>query len=242
MIKLKVTTKKDGTEVAWYKDFLGRRVRISMRAQTGGLDWNRTREMMGLGLYWIQLMLDRTKDGIGSDDAPMAALGFGKQKQRYSKSGRRMVNYGSKQSYAAFKMRVGLQPIRDLRGVGGVVKSVDSGGSKRYRRSGTVASRALTRGRGHMLDDIRVIYADDTRCQIGISNSASRVKGLANEQRAPWWGCSPSDVQKMFTEMARVMKMTLYDLAASIGITGAAQLLDARKWVGRVQSLGRRAA
>lgn len=77
---------------------------------------------------------------------------------------------GKRYGYAVIKQRRGLGTMRNLYGLG-----TD----------------------GHMLDGIRVTYADDQRANIDITTRAGRTKALANERRAPWYSWSPSDIEKL---------------------------------------------
>lgn len=126
---------------------------------------------MELGNYAIKVIRDRLAKGIGSNDQPMPPLTASQQ---------------------AFKRRLGLQPIRDLWGPGGIVVS-NRGGKKRYLRSGTASIRGLRGGRGHMLDDLRVNGVSESGVSIDITITASRQKARANERRAAWIGFSPND-------------------------------------------------
>jgi len=84
---------------------------------------------------------------------------------------------GKRYGYAVIKQRRGLGTTRNLYGLG---------------------------ADGHMLDGIRVTYSDDQRASIDITTRAGRTKALANEQRAPWYGWSPSDMEKL-TGFARAV-------------------------------------
>lgn len=166
---------------------------------------------MQLGKFAIQTIRERVAKGLGSSDQAMPALKNPGRKMRWSISQKKQVEYGSSDSgYPAFKRRLGLKPIRDLYGPGGLVVSYRTG-NKRYTRSGTKASRAAHGGRGHMLDDIRVTYVDEASCKIDISNSASRVKARANEKRAPWIGFSPNDRKTIMAEFRRLFKVECRD-------------------------------
>lgn len=77
---------------------------------------------------------------------------------------------GKRYGYAVIKQRRGLGTTRNLYGLG-----TD----------------------GHMLDGIRVTYSADDRATIDITTRAGRTKALANEQKSPWYGWSPSDMEKL---------------------------------------------
>lgn len=238
MVKIRVTQMVNGQQRAWFRSSLGRRIGTSMRATTGQMNWTTARQMMELAQYGIQLMLDRTAKAIGSDDQPMPPL----KRPANAKS----INAG----YPAFKSRLGLQPIRDLRGPGGLVKTTSrTTGAKRYLRSGNALVRARattvtgwTGARGHMLDDMRVNYVDDTRATIDISTTASRTKARANEARAPWWGWSPSDVKKLMAYAEQVFQMSFWDKVASYGLIGIGQFAGSVNWMSRARSAARRVA
>ena len=82
--------------------------------------------------------------------------------------------------YAGWKAKKGLNPFRDLWGTG---------------QQG-----------GHMLDNLTVRQVTPNSARIALTALHQREKALANEQRDPWLGCSPSNVQdavKAVREMFR---------------------------------------
>ena len=82
--------------------------------------------------------------------------------------------------YAGWKAKKGLNPFRDLWGTG---------------QQG-----------GHMLDNLSVRQATPGSARIAFTSKHQREKALANEQRAPFLGWSPSnvaDVMKAASEMFR---------------------------------------
>jgi hypothetical protein len=200
-----------------------------------GQNWAQARKMMELAQFSIGLITGRVARGIGALDAPMPPLKQPKRKLRYSKSQQKMVEYGTADTgYPAFKRRLGLKPIRDLRGPGGLVVSYDSAANKRYRKSGTRLSRTAAAGhKGHMLDDIRVLSVRDAGFKIGISNSASRVKARANEQRGAWWGWSRRDIAELTRKSAEIFFMTATDVALSLGFAAARGVASGSRYLSR---------
>lgn len=225
--KIKITRKKDGREVAWFRDTQGRVRTGDVNGMYGvyGINWTRAEQIRELADYGIAMQLDQARAGLGSDGAPMPPLKQPKRAKRWSTSQKKVVEYGTTdRGYPAFKRKLGLKPIRDLTGPGGLVVSIDSGGNKRYRRS----ARHM-QGRGHMLDDIRVNYLDDKRATIAITNSASRVKARANEQRAPWWGWSPASYRKMIDRAASIFQTGAAEALFTMGLIGAQALSEAKR-------------
>ena len=174
-----------------------------------------TQQMLHLGLVGLQSIKDRTAKGVGSDDGKMPALGTIKGAVVETKFGKRVVNKGkfsSLSGYAAQKQRLGLQPIRDLRGPGDKYKSVASNGKRTMQR-------VAYQGGTHMMDDLRVTFAGPTVAKIDITTAMGRVKARANEDTirrkggAGWWGFSPRDRQAIMTAARQV----LGDVALKIG-------------------------
>lgn len=204
MIKLKVTLRKDGQVVNSFRDTQGRRVRISDPAR---LNWTTARKLTELGLYWIKLQREQALAGLGSDGSPMPAL---------------------KPRYQEFKAKVGLEPKRNLYGLGGVVTTTSATGTKRYLRSGTAAVRAGAGGRGHMLDDIRINSISDTRVTVAITTRASKTKAAANQKKAPWWGLGPVAYRKFRDRAFFVLGITVADQLFTLGLIGATALSRAK--------------
>lgn len=50
---------------------------------------------------------------------------------------------------------------------------------------------------GQMLDDMQVRSISNRQARISISSSLSRIKAKANEERTPWYGFSPNDIDKL---------------------------------------------
>jgi hypothetical protein len=104
------------------------------------------------------------------------------------------IKTGNRPSYANFKIRVGLKPIRDLRGPG---------------------------AGGHMLDAIRINYLDDKRAGFSITTEPSRTKAKANEKRAPWWGWSAASVAALGKFAGDIYQTGLVDYLVSVGLSSA---------------------
>jgi hypothetical protein len=259
-INLKITTKKDGVEVPWFNTYKGR-VRTSMglvdyrvgnmaQGRLGQGAWIRAEQMLDLGNYGVQLMIDRVSKGIGADDAAMPPLKVRGESKRWSTSQKKLAVYNNRDTgYPAFKQRLGLKPIRDLYGPGGLVlvtkmdKATRRITSSRYLKSGTALSRGFSSDhKGHMLDDIRVTYVDDNRCKIDITTTASRTKARANENRAPWWGWSPSDIMKLSNRFAEVFRMRAADRLFTFGLIGANALANSVSWYRKAIGNARRVA
>ena len=75
---------------------------------------------------------------------------------------------------------------------------------------------------GHMLDALRCTYADDRIARVDISTRLGRVKGRANEQRAPWFGLSPDDQLKLAEQFKKIFGSTQKRSAGVITGTAAA--------------------
>lgn len=154
-----------------------------------------------LGEYAITVIRARLALGIGSNDQAMPPL----KRPRNAKS----IDAG----YPGFKRRLGLKPIRDLYGPGGLVAQ-SRNGKKSYLRSGSSASRALIGGRGHMLDDLRVNAVSESGVSIDITNRASRAKARANEAKAAWIGFSRADRAKIMVKFGELFKAQGLDATA----------------------------
>lgn len=203
MLKLRITKKKNGQTVFWFAGPQGR-VRIG---QPNRMNWIRAQQIRELADYGISLIRERVAKGIGSDDAPMPALSG--RTSAIRRDGRFV---SQRAGYRDWKSKQGLRPIRDLRGPG----------------------RDLKGGAGtHMLEDIRVTYFDDRRAQFDISKRDSRVKARANEDRAPWFGWSPSDMRKMAARFHEIFQTGLVEQMVSMGLAGSALLTSSRRWLRR---------
>jgi hypothetical protein len=181
---------KDGRPVASFRDDLGRRVRTSTSVIGGG--WVKAEQVKLVAEYGIALQLGQCAAGIGSDGSPMPPLkGGGAVVFAGRENGR--VRFAHR-AYAQAKVKLGLQPIRDLRGPG---------------------------IGGHMLDDVRINYLDDTKASFAITTRLGRIKALANEQRAPWWGWSPASVALLAARAAEVYGLGLADYLVSVGLAAS---------------------
>ncbi len=195
-----ITKRKNGQAVASFRDDAGRRVRTSTRVIGGG--WVRAEMVKDLADYGIALQLGQCAAGLGSDGAPMPGL----------KNGGRAVFAGRvngratfvRQGYPAAKVKLGLQPIRDLRGPG---------------------------IGGHMLDDVRINYLDDTKATFAITTRMGRTKALANEQRAQWWGWSPASYVLLIIRAAEIFNAGTADYLVSLGLIAANQVAGLRRSV-----------
>jgi hypothetical protein len=91
--------------------------------------------------------------------------------------------------YASWKRRKGLNPWRDLTGPG---------------------------VGGHMLDDMRVTYADPTICKIDITRRLSRIKARANQQHAAWYGWSPKDQRALTAAGGSIFQSAVSEMLAGL--------------------------
>ena len=121
-----------------------------------------TQQMFHLGLVAIGSIKHRTAKVVGSDDAPMPPLS-----QEYSavKVKGRFVR--RQPPYALEKQAAGLNPIRDLRGPGGRYRQITIGGRPILKRTAKAAG-------SHMIDDVRVTYADSHTAKIDITTRRPR--------------------------------------------------------------------
>jgi hypothetical protein len=145
-------------------------------------------QMARLGAVAMDSILKRTEQGVGSDDAPMPPL---------------------KAGYARWKQRLGLKPIRDLRGPG------------RAQRQDRKAKRwiAVTgKGNMHMLDGFRVSYADERSVRLDITTGIGRLRGRANETAirkaggAGWWGFSGKDSAAVMKAASQILGAMLWEI------------------------------
>ncbi len=88
--KFKVTKKKDGREVTWFRDSQGR-VRTSATAPN---NWTRAEQMRDLADYGILLQLDQARLGLGSSGLPMPPLKGGQRRFEGRRNG--VVVFGRK--------------------------------------------------------------------------------------------------------------------------------------------------
>ena len=136
-------------------------------------------QMFALAQAGLKSIKMRVLSGTGSNDAVMPPLETKGKGTRYSIRQGKMIEFDKGNPYPTQKRRAGLKPIRDLVGFG---------------------------KDGHMLDDLRVTYADPKLARIDITRGSSRMKARANEQRAPWWGLSPRDVVAVTVACKRIFK------------------------------------
>ena len=170
-----------------------------------GGGWVKAEQVKAVAQYGIELQLAQCAAGLGSDGTPMPPLkGSGVAVFGARVNGRVVFQ---RQAYAQAKVKLGLQPIRDLRGPG---------------------------KDGHMLDDVRINYLDNKQATISITTRASRVKALANEQRAPWWGWSPASVHFLTQYAAQVYGQGTLDYLMSLGLAGASMLAGAGRLIRKV--------
>lgn len=105
---IRISTRKDGREVAWFKDVKGR-IRT-----TQGANWTTAEQVRALTEYGIELQLEQCATGIGSDGSPMPALSGGSVATFKNGKFDLRRHFG----YVGAKRNFGGQPIRDLRGPG----------------------------------------------------------------------------------------------------------------------------
>ncbi len=162
------------TKVAWR----GKTIRMYMPSP-------RAYQMAELGQVGVDSIKARVSGGIGSNDSAMPPL-KATRRARWSTKQQKWVEYGEAKSYyAERKRRAGLNPIRDLYGLG----VGWTGRSLKYGRVRKAAS--------HMLDALRVTSASPQQARIDITTRDARIKARANEQRAPWFGFSGRDVRNL---------------------------------------------
>lgn len=132
-------------------------------------------QMQKLGEFAIRTIRARVAKGVGSDDASMKAL---------SAKTSPILHHGKfvrqRQSYAQWKTKHGLQPIRDLAGTG-------------------------TDG-GHMLDNLTVRSVSETSVRMAFTARKARAKALANEKRTPWLSFSTADEKAIVTYAEQLFK------------------------------------
>jgi hypothetical protein len=170
LLKLRITKRRDGREIAWFRGEQGR-----VRTSAGPVSWVRAGQLRLLAEYAIELLLGQCAAGLGADGQPMPSLKESGRAVFLERVGGRARF--ERRGYAQAKVRLGLQPLRDLRGPG---------------------------IGGHMLDAIRINYLDDRQATFGITTRLARIKAQANERRAPWWGLSPESVRRLDARAAQV--------------------------------------
>lgn len=218
LLDIKITTKKNGQQVAWFRDDLKRRVGTRL-----GIDKDRAaivtaEQLRALAELYIDLQQDQLEKGIGSSGSPMPPLS-GKQVVVFDRTGGKpkfveRLHTG----YRGKKIRKGLPGIRDLYGPEG-------------------------QG-GHMRDDIRINYLDDQIAKVSISRKSSRDKALANERKAPWWGLTPANARVLAQAQANVFGGAMEDYLDSLGLVQSGNYIVqlAKRLNSMKRSLGRTAA
>jgi hypothetical protein len=226
-LNIQVTTKKNGQQMAWFRDTLGRRVGtrpdlVTDRARVRRAEVGRfapatitsAEQMAWLANYLIELQEEQLDAGIGSNGQAMPKL-----------SGR---------SYAVFD-RGGSRP----RFVERLYRGYQ--GEKAKRGQPPIRNLYLT---GQMRRDIRINYLDDQTAKVSITTAKSRQKALANERKSPWWGLSPANSRKFAAAQATIFGGAMEDYLDRLGLVQAgsymvklAQLLNRKK-----SSLARRVA
>jgi len=145
-------------------------------------------EMGRLGAAAIASIQARVSRGIGSQDQPMPPL---------------------TPRYRAWKTKIGGSGLRDLRGPGALTYKVQRKGKTAVRHIGKAAS-------SHMLDNITVREATESRVRIDITDTFSRIKARANERRAPWFGLSPSDIRNVYAAARQIFGPTLINVGGAL--------------------------
>ena len=251
MLDIQITTRKNGQQFAWFKDILGRRVGTRV-----GIDGDRAaittaKQMAWLANYYIELQQEQLNAGLGSDGQPMPPLKSSRRK-RWSKSQQKWVEYGlvkPEYGYAGRKLRAGLKPLRDLWGPGEestYFKKFSQKSQGLMQKWGLAVPRGAKKSlaAGHMRSDIRINYVDDQIAKISITTQASRIKALANERKAPWWGLSPASARKFAVAQANIFGGAMEDYLDSLGLvqTGSQMVTLARALNARRGQLRRMAA
>jgi len=148
-------------------------------------------QMLAWGTQAVGVIKARVALGIGSNDEQMKPLKQS-QRMRFSKSQQRMVPFGKVDSwYGRQKQRAGLNPIRDLRGLG--------------------------KDSGHMLDDLRVTQATERMARIDITTTQSRVEARKNEQISPWFGFSGQDTTRVMAIARGIFQQNIDSVRLGVG-------------------------
>lgn len=188
-LDIQTTTRKNGQQVSWFKDTLGRRVGTRAGVQDS---WVSAEQLAWLASYYIELQQEQLDNAIGSDGQPMPRLQGGSVATFHnSATGERYFASRIYSGYQGQKRKMGLSTKRDLYGPG---------------------------KNGHMRDDIRINYLDDRMAKISITRNSSRIKALANERRCPWWGLSPASAVKFAYAQASIYGGAVADYLANIGL------------------------
>lgn len=247
-LNIKTTTKKNGQQVAWFRDTLGRRVGTRTGMDRGAI--TNAEQMAWLASYYIDLQNEQLDAGLGSDGQRMPPLKSSRRK-RWSVKQQKWVEYGlatPEHGYSGEKRKLGLKPVRDLWGPGNSIAQSHEASPK---TKALLAKYGLQLGKkknllaaGHMRNDIRINYVDDRMAKVSITTQASRIKALANERKAPWWGLSSASARKFASAQATIYGGAMEDYLDRLGLVRGgdymvklARLLNSRK-----ASLARRIA
>lgn len=247
-LTLKVTKRRNGTEYSRFLDTLGRRVGTSAAMLPGGGgNWVRADQLAYLAAYGIELQQEQLDAGLGSDGAPMPPLHETGRLTTFFVERRNKKAIFESLPYPQAKIKLGLKPIRDLYGPGGsstYYKDLSPRAKALLMRHGIVPPPRVKRTilAGHMRDDIRINYVDDRQAKIGITTTASRIKALANERRAPWWGWSPASMAKMNAAAAGIFNVGLGEHLVSVGLASSNFMVQLAKQLNFRTATFRRAA
>ncbi len=118
MITLKVGQNKKGE--FWRRVQMGSGQRVRFWGESIGF---RQLQMLQLGNYGVQVILDRVAKGIGSDDAPMPPLQQQTRSTRWSKSRNGLVSTGAP-GYGPRKAAGGGANVRDLNYTGDMLSNL----------------------------------------------------------------------------------------------------------------------
>lgn len=174
----------------------------------------RAYQMAELGQVGVSSIRARVLRGIGSSDTAMPPL-KATRRARYSKKQQKWVEYGQARSYYAIrKQRAGLNPIRDLYGMG-------VGWTGRNMKQGRIR-----KGASHMIDAMRVTSASPQQARIDITTRDARMKARANEQRAPWFGFSGRDVRNLHAGAQRIWGQNINEFRVRMAGGGSPVWMD----------------
>jgi hypothetical protein len=110
VIKIRVTTYKDGRQGAWFRDGGGR---VRTRVDT---NWIKASQIRQVAEYGIALQVAQARSGVGSSGQQMPPLKGGDHSVFVARvSGKATF---TRKSYSDWKAAHGLQPVRDLYGPG----------------------------------------------------------------------------------------------------------------------------
>jgi hypothetical protein len=142
-----------------------------------------------LGQFALATVKSRIARGVGSDDAPMPPLKASKGREFVSRvNGRAQFR---QRGYAAWKAAHGLQPIRDMRGDG-------------------------SQG-GHMLENLTLRSATDSRAVIAFTQTKQRQKALGNEMRTPFLSFSAEDEKRILAYAQNLFNTAIQMIGRSNG-------------------------